>query len=234
MLSGTFVAHYNILYAQGKIETVVSETQKSMVIVGMLIGVPIGFLMVFSGVFYNLWVPGQDAQLLQKITIFTVLPMILGGSINPIFGLFTITDKLKVPSLVVLGAGILQILIIIVLISYTSLGIWAIIYVSMIQSIIRNVLFTPIYGAFVLSKPLLTFFPTMLRGIAGMMVVTAIALGYQYIVTVNDWTQLFIAGLFVCISSLSINLYVMLRKDERVQFFAIVEKKIHFNLTKYA
>lgn len=234
MLSGTFIAHFNILYAQGNVDKIVVETRKSMVIVGMLIGLPIGFLMVFSGVFYNLWVPGQNAELLQQMTILTIVPMILGGSINPIFGLFTTTNKLKIPSLVVLLAGLLQTLIILILIKTTNLGIWAIIYTSLVQSVLRNSLFTPMYGAYVLGKPLKTFFPTMFRGIAGMIVVVLISLVYQRFVDVKTWTDFIVAGIVVCVPSLVINSYVMLLRSERLHFFEIIGKKIHIQLEKIA
>lgn len=234
MLSGTFVAHFNILYAQGKVDKVIVETRKSMVIVGMLIGLPIGFLIVFGGVFYNLWVPGEDAVFLQRMTIFTILPMIVGGSINPIFGLFTTTNKLKVPSLVVLGAGLLQTIIVVILMKTTELGIWAIIYTSLIQSVLRNSIFTPMYGAYVLGKPLKIFFPTMIRGIIGMLVVVSIALVYRSFVNVNTWMDFTLAGIFVCSFSLIINTYTMLSKSERTHFFENIGRKIHIKLEKLA
>lgn len=215
MLSGTFVAHFNVLYAKGEINKVVNETRKSMVIVGMLIGIPIGFLAIFSDVFYSLWVPGQDVNFLYRLTVLTVIPMVLGGSINPIFGLFTTTNKLKIPSLVVLLAGIIQICVIIVLLKYTDLGVWAIAITSLIQSIIRNSFFTPIYGAYILNKKWNTFYPTMIRGIAGVFVVMSISLIIKEVYEVKTWFTFFIVGVLVFLLSTFVNFYVMLNRGER-------------------
>ena len=234
MLSGTFVAHFNVLFAKGQLDAVVAETQKSMVIVGIIIGLPIGFLCVFSGDFYSLWVPDQDSDFLSRMTVYTILPMILGGSINPIFGLFATTNKLKVPSIITLSAGLIQTLVIIALLKYTDLGIWAIIYTALFQSIIRNSLFTPLYGAYVLGKPLLTFIPTMLRGIAGMFIVIGIGLLTKHFINVNSWIMFFIAATAVCIPSLFINLYVMMKRTERIHIFTVVGRKIHIPLDKIA
>lgn len=226
MLSGTFTALFNILYAKGQMDQVVKEIRKSMVTVGMLIGLPIGFLCVYSDVFYSLWVPGQDVEMLKWMTIITVLPMICGGSINPIFGIFSVTNKLKIPSLVVLGAGLLQILVIFVLLKTTSLGIWAIVGVSALQGLIRNSLFSPSYGAICLGKRWTTFFPTMFRGIAGVLVVVIIGVFYRHVFLVDSWLSFLVAGVIVCGLSLVANSVVMLKKSERTYLINTVYNKL--------
>lgn len=226
MLSGTFVALFNIMYAKGQIDQVIKEIRKSMVVVGMLIGLPIGFLCVYSDVFYSLWVPGQDAEMLKCMTIITILPMICGGSINPIFGIFSVTNKLKIPSLVVLASGLLQTLVIFVLLKTTNLGIWAIIAVSALQGLIRNSLFSPMYGAICLGKKWNTFYPTMFRGIAGVLVVIFIAFCYRYLFNVDNWLTFLLAGVFVCGLSLIANSIVMLKKAERAYLISTVKDKL--------
>lgn len=228
MLSGTFVAHFNILYAKGEINTVVSETRKSMVIVGMLIGLPIGFLTIFSDCFYNLWVPGQDVTILFWLTVLTVVPMVLGGSINPIFGLFATTNKLKVPSLVVLFSGLSQLIVIVILLKFTSLGIWAIAITSLVQSVLRNSIFTPIYGAKVLGKPWYTFYPTVVRGVLGAGVVIATGFLYRRFFIIDSWTSFFVAGVIVCTFSLFFNSYVMLTRAERERVFSVINRFVPF------
>lgn len=226
MLSGTFTALFNILYAKGQMDQVVKEIRKSMVTVGMLIGLPIGFLCVFSDVFYSLWVPGQDVEMLKWMTIVTVLPMICGGSINPIFGIFSVTNKLKIPSLVVLGAGLLQTLVIFILLKTTSFGIWAIVGVSALQGLVRNSLFSPSYGAICLGKKWTTFFPTMFRGIAGVLVVVLIGMLYRHVFHVGSWMSFLFAGFVVCGLSLVANSVVMLKKSERTYLFNTLRKKL--------
>lgn len=226
MLSGTFTALFNILYAKGQMSQVVNEIRKSMVIVGMLIGLPIGFLCVFSDVFYALWVPGQDVEMLKWMTIITVLPMICGGSVNPIFGIFSVANKLKIPSLVVLGAGLLQTFIIFILLKTTDWGIWAIVGVSALQGLIRNSLFSPSYGAICLGKKWNTFFPTMFRGIAGVLVVILIGIVFRYLFIVNSWLTFMLAGIVVCGLSLLANTMVMLKKSERIYLINTVKNKM--------
>lgn len=226
MLSGTFTALFNILYAKGQMDQVVKEIRKSMVVVGMLIGLPIGFLCVYSDVFYSLWVPGEDAKMLQCMTIITILPMIFGGSINPIFGIFSVTNKLRIPSLVVLCAGVLQTIVVFILLKTTNLGIWSIVGTSAMQGFIRNSLFTPSYGAICLGKKWSTFFPTMFRGIAGVLVVIAIGLLYRNIFNVNSWISFLLSGVVVCLLSLMANSFFMLKQSERGYLTKTIKNKI--------
>lgn len=227
MLAGTFVPHFNILYAQDKIDELIREVRKSMVIVGSLISIPIGFLAIYSDCFYTLWVPGQDSQMLYWMTFITLIPMIFGGSVNPVFGIYSATNHLRIPSLVLLGAGLLNVSVIYLLLKTTNLGIWAIIIVSAVQGGLRNALFSPAYGAICLKRKWTTFYPTMFRGIMGMSMVMIIGYTFKQVVEVNSWFLFFLSGAVVCSVALFINSYIIMSKTERQHLFSIVLKKMH-------
>lgn len=227
MFAGTFVPQFNILYAQGRIEELLSEVRKSMIIVSLFIGLPIGFLAVYSDCFYDLWVPGQNSTLFYWMTLVTLLPMIFGGSVNPVFGIYSTTNHLKVPSLVLLGAGLLNVIVIYILLKTTSLGIWAIIIVSAIQGGLRNALFSPAYGAICLKRKWTYFYPTMLRGIMGMLVVVGIGFGLRQIYEVDSWASFFVSGVTTCLLALLLNFYIIMKKTERQRLFAIARAKLH-------
>ena len=160
------------------------------------------------------------------MTIITILPMILGGSINPIFGIFSVTNKLRIPSLVVLCAGVLQTIVVFILLKTTNWGIWVIVGTSAIQGLIRNSLFTPSYGAICLGKKWSTFFPTMFRGIAGVLVVIAIGLLYRNIFNVNSWISFLLSGVVVCLLSLIANSFFMLKQSERGYLIKTIKNKV--------
>lgn len=227
MFAGTFVPHFNILYAQDKVDELVKDVRKSMIIVSLFIGLPIGFLVVYSDCFYNLWVPGQDSNMLYWMTFITLLPMIFGGSINPVFGIYSVTNRLRIPSLVLLGAGLLNVAIIYILLKTTSLGIWAIIIVSAIQGGLRNALFSPVYGALCLKRKWTTFYPTMLRGILGMLVVVVIGACLRSVFVVDSWMAFFGVGIITCVFALFANCYIIMNRTERQHLFAVARTKLH-------
>lgn len=215
LLSGSFIPNFNILYAQNKTEELLHEIKKSMKIIGILICIPIGFLLVFANEFFSLWVPSVDSEYLFWLSFITVLPMIFGSSINPVFGIFTVTNRLKVPSVVLLLAGVLNTLVIYILLKTTSLGIWSIPIVSAVQQALRNFFFTPIYASVCLKQKLLVFYPTVFKCCVALGIVCSIGLVIKNVLISQNWAMLISKFILLAIVSLLLNSYVLLSKKER-------------------
>ncbi len=215
VLSGSFTASFNILYAKGEFEKLTQELQKSIKIVGYIACIPLGFILVFAQEFFGLWVPSADAGFLAGLSFLTILPMIFGASINPVFGVFTITNKLRVPSLVLLGAGILNTAAIFILLKTTSLGIWAIVIVGAIQHALRNFFFTPVYAASCLKLKWHAFFPNVLRCCLGLGIVVGIGLLVKQWIAGTNWLLLITEGILVTGISAAINLFAVFSSSDR-------------------
>lgn len=215
LLSGSFIPNFNILYAKKKTEELLHEIKKAMKIVGILICVPIGFLLVFAGEFFQLWVPSVNSNYLFWLSFITVLPMIFGSSINPIFGVFSVTNKLKIPSMVLLIAGVLNTLAIYILLKTTNLGIWSIPIVSAIQQGIRNFFFTPIYASICLKQRIYTFYPTLFKCCLALIVVCLVGLFIKDLLTNVSWFMLIVKAMLLFFLSMLINMYIILNKNER-------------------
>ena len=225
-LSGSFYPKFNILYAEGKITELNALVKNSMKIVGLFVSIAIGILIVYSDAFYSLWVPNEDANNLHWLTVVTVAPMIFGGSVNPVFGLFATTNKLRIPSLVLLGAGILNTLVVFILLKTTNLGIWAIALTGAVQGGMRNALFTPIYGARCIGQKWNALFPTMFKAICGLGIVVGVGYVAKTFMPTGNWVNLiFTMGLVATISAL-LNLTIIFNKSERIYLKRIVISKI--------
>ncbi|MBR3976868.1 MAG: oligosaccharide flippase family protein [Bacteroidaceae bacterium] len=225
-LSGSFYPKFNILYAEGKKEELNALVQKSIKIVGLFVSIAIGVLIVFSDSFYQLWLPGENAEKLQWLTIITVTPMIFGGSINPVFGLFATANRLKVPSLVLLFAGIANTLVILILLNTTNLGIWAIAITSAVQGALRNALFSPIYGAKCIGQKWYTFFPYMFKAICALTFAVTVGIGVKSTFQINGWFSFFGIIALVATVSLIINLFVVFNKSDRSYLKYIINNKL--------
>ena len=214
-LSGTFTANFNILYAQEKHDELIHEIKKSIKIVGFFICIPIGFLVVFAQDFFQLWVPTLDAVYLYKLSLLTFLPLIFSASINPVFGVFTITNKLRVPSLVLLGAGIANTLVVLLLLKTTTLGLWAIPIVGAVQMTLRNFFFTPMYAAKCLNQKLYSFYPTIIKACLGVGVMALIGVVVKYLIGGDTWLLLILEGIIVSFMTLVVNFFLFFNKGER-------------------
>lgn len=226
VLSSSFMPQFNILFAKNQMGDLVKEVSRSIRLISLLIGIPMGFLLVFSGTFFDLWVPGQDSNKLYWLTFLTVTPLIIGATINPVYGLFGVTNKLKVPTMAVFIGSSLQTIVILVVIRTTNLGIWSIPIVSGIQAILRNTLFTTVYGGICLGQKWSTFFPALFKGILAMLVVVAIGLTIKPFIEINNWFVFLGVLAFVGFVSLAINIFIIFDNHDREVIFSMVKNKI--------
>lgn len=227
MMSGAFYPIFNILYAKGKHVELSHEILKSIRIMSTFMGIPIGLLCVYGENFFHLWVPSQNAHLLFMLSVLTLVPMIFGASVNPIFGIFTITNKLKVPSIVLLVVGLVQTGVVFILLKYTNLGIWTIPIVSGLLAGLRNLLFVPVYGAHCLGEKWYAFYPVVLRGCLGMCIVMVIAYGAKIFYEPDSWLKFFFSMATVGFIAFIANFYLIFRKEEQFYILSILKNKLH-------
>lgn len=226
MFSGAFYPQFNILYAKKQHAELKHEINKSIRVMSAIVGIPIGLLIVYGSNFFSLWVPSQDASELALLSTITLAPMIFGASVNPVFGVFTITNRLKVPSLVLLFSGLAQTAVVLLLLHYTSLGVFAIAIVSALQGGLRNFLFSPQYAAHCLGLPRYTLYRSILKGCSGMVVILAIGYLFKYFYDPHSWTSLLGSFALVGIVAFLINLHTIFNSDDRKNIINILKSKL--------
>lgn len=226
VMVNVFIPQFTIYYAKRQHKKFLNSIMFSIKVMGWLLTIPIGYLIVFGGDFYRVWVPGQDADLLQALSILTLVPLIVTCSINTIYNVYTVTNKLKVPALVWLVIGVINVLLVIVLLKFTPLGIWTIPIVSFAMVLARNLTFTPIYAAHCLNVPWTTFYKAIFRGCLCASSVMIISAVYRFVYVPTDWFGLIIAATICGTLSLCMNALIAFDKVERREFIGLVHDKI--------
>jgi len=215
MLVGVFVPQFTILYAQKKHEELLDNINRSIKFMGLIITIPIAFLISFGDIFFKLWIPSENLSKLYLLSNLTIIPMIVTGSINTIFNVYSVTNKLKVPALVLLMTGFLNTLSVYILIRETNLGILAISLVSFTIGLIRNLIFTPIYAAKCLNLKWNTFYKAILRGCICALTMMLLCYALKNTIEVNSWIKLIITGGACSIVAIFINLFIVFSNSDR-------------------
>ena len=215
MLVEVFVPQFTILYAQKKHEELLNDINKSIKFMGLIITIPIAFLIIFGDNFFGLWIPGENAGKLYLLSNLTIIPMIVTGSINTIFNVYSVTNKLKVPALVLLITGFVNTLCVFILIRETNLGILAIPLVSFVIGLLRNLIFTPIYAAKCLKVRWNTFYKAILRGCICALTMMIFCYIFKHTFNINSWIKLIITGAVCSLAALFINLFIVFNTDDR-------------------
>jgi O-antigen/teichoic acid export membrane protein len=198
-----------------KQDELLDNINKSIKFMGLIITIPIAFLIIFGDAFFRLWVPGENASKLYLLSNLTIIPMIVTGSINTIFDVYTVTNKLKIPALVLLITGIINTAVVFILLKTTNLGILSIPITSFVIGLLRNLIFTPIYAARCLEVKWNTFYKAIARGCICALTMMVLCYIARYNFNINSWIKLIITGGICSIGSLAINLFIVFKKDER-------------------
>lgn len=215
-LAGIFSPDFTISYAKGDHDALLNSIKQSIKIMSVFVNIPVAILIVFGDVFYSLWTPNEDAKVLQILSILACLTIVISGGINCIYNIFTVTNKLKVNSIVVLCTGVLNMLIVFILLKITNLGIFAVAGVSTILSILRNIIFTAPYGAKCLNLKWNIFYPEIFKGVLGTVIICCFGYILRKIIHVDSWLSL-IYSVFICATAgLILNGIVVLTKEEIV------------------
>ena len=214
---GVFSPNFTILYAEGKKEELLFEIKRSMKIMGILTNLPIIILIVCGQDFFRLWQPTQNAVQLQVLSLLTVGTLIFSGGINCIYTIFTVVNKLKMNSIVVLIGSAVS----------TIIGIYAIAGVSTIINIIRNLAFTAPYGAYCLEKKWYYFYKDIFVPVLYVLITSGIGLMTCHSIAANNWCVLILKGIVVIVLSISVAYMIVLNKNDRLWVKSLVLKRVN-------
>ncbi|AGK95888.1 lipopolysaccharide biosynthesis protein [Clostridium pasteurianum] len=232
MLVAVFVPQFTILYAQKKHDELLDNINKSIKFMGLLITIPIAFLIIFGDTFFKLWVPSENASKLYLLSNLTIIPMIVTGSINTIFNVYTVTNKLKIPAFVLLITGIINTSVVFILLKTTNLGLLSIPITSFIIGLLRNLIFTPIYAARCLEVRWNTFYKAIARGCICALTMMVLCYVVKHGFNINSWIKLIIAGGVCSIISLIINMFIVFKKEDRNEIMKTIFTLLHIKKIK--
>ncbi|PPL00251.1 MATE family efflux transporter [Parapedobacter indicus] len=221
MLIGTvvsvFVPTFVILFGQGKTKELLKEVFFSIKLVGMFALIPISFLIVYGDSFFRLWVPNENTELLHKLSNLALIPMLVTGSINTLFNVYTVTNKLKIPALVWVTVGTINTLLVLFAFKTTDWGIFVIPIVGLATGLLRNLIFTPIYAARCLNLKWHTFYRNISKALLGSIVVMSLCylVKYWFNVIPDSWFDFIILAVSIGLISVVIMVLILLDKQEK-------------------
>ncbi|MBQ9737114.1 MAG: MATE family efflux transporter [Clostridia bacterium] len=227
-VSRTFDPTMTISYGKGDMKDFLYQTKFAMKFSGFLCAVPILGFTAFGTTFYRLWMPSlSDAEVMkvQILAVLTLFPQVFSVYIYPLYTVNTVTTKLKIPVLVSIGIGIVNIITVFILLKTTNLGVYAVAGVSSTLWILRIFLFVPIYAAWSLNVKKTTFYPTLFRGTLNVAVIGGTYAIIAHFVKASSWGTFLalcgisgVIGYILCFS-------IMFNKEEKARALSTVKTK---------
>lgn len=229
MVAGVFYPQMTITYAKNSIKVLLDETNFANRLCGLICSVPVMGMVVFGRMFFRLWLPSlseDEITMIQILSVVTMMPQIFNIYIYAIYQINTITCKLRVPVMVNVLVGVLNIIIVFVLLKHTSLGLYAIAGVSSVLLFVRELIFAPMYAAHVLKAKKTVFYPVLLKGIVLNLILGIVFCAVSRIINIHSWFSLILAAIFSAVIGYILGFVWMFNKDEHKKIIGAVKSKL--------
>lgn len=179
-------------------EGLINDFKYSMKICGLVTNVVFAGFAALGIMFYKLWIPTQNVELIYRLTMITMLVAIAEGSVYPLYYIYVLTVKNKLPCFVTIAGGVLNVIGMIALIRLTDIGVYAIVITTAVIMNGINLIFNPLYMCHCLKVPKSTFYPVIFRNIAAGLLTTLILWFGSNLITVSVSWMSFVVSVLVC------------------------------------
>ena len=165
MIAPLFTPVFILYYSKNEWGKLKINVEESVCYMSALLFVPIIGFIVLSHDFYKIWQPSLtslELYIVVFLSTITVIQAFFNSTTATLAQISVVTNKLKMPVLISLLCGILNVLLAVTLIKFTPLGILGIAVSSTVIMILRYVIFNPIYAAYCLNFPWASFYKSQI------------------------------------------------------------------------
>lgn len=214
MLSSVFIPRIIHVYAQNDKKGLISEVIFSQKVIGVFSTIPVVLVIIFGRDFFSLWVPSENASELQILSSILIIPLIIHGNMWPVFGLNLALNKVKLPSIVLIVVGLLNIILSFCLVKFLNFGLYIIPLISTIINVVYYFYFVPIYAAKQIDAKKSTFLIPMLKSILFSVAFLFLGLAIKRYIHISSWSDFFLWGALFGVFGLMLHSFLILNKSE--------------------
>lgn len=211
----SFSPNLTIAYAAGDKNKILASLRYAMKSSSLLVLLPIIVLSVYGKAFYGLWVPNMDASQLSMLSFLTCMQFIPLAGTQALYNVYTTANKLKWNSITVLVGGFVNFAVVYLLLKYTNLGLLAVVGVSSVVSLLRNLLFTIPYAAKILKLKWYTFYKEVGLSCLCGIVICVCCLISRMIIQPNGWISMILSVMLACILGFVSSFVILMNREER-------------------
>lgn len=221
IMGGVFGPSILAAHAREDADAFVDQSRRAVRAVALLIPLPIALVAGLSSSLFRVWQGPEFVHLAPLLAALT-LPLLLSLPYNPLNAVFMARDRMRLPALTQLGAGLAKLLLAYALMAWTGLGMYGVAVAGMVLMVLRGTLFTAGYAARLCDRPTWTFLGEAVRGcgLGGASAALAWWLSDRW--EPASWVGLAAAGLLVSVAYLALAWILFLTPEERALALARV------------
>lgn len=147
---------------------------EAMRVSGLVTNIVIAGFISVGEIFLELWIPGEDNKIIYILAILALLPSVSEGCVQPLYYIYTLTVKNKIPCIITIIGGAVNVVSMFVLIKYTKLGVFAVLITTAVVMNIINFVTNPLYMCHVLGVKWNTFYKQIWRSVLSCVIATVV------------------------------------------------------------
>ena len=214
LVGQAFEPMYLKSYAEDDKKTLLGEFSVAMKLSGMLSNIVFAGFVALGMAFYQLWIPGEDIALIYTLTVINNMITIPGGPMQPLYYIYVLTMKKKVPTIVTICGGLCNVAGMYLLIHFTGMGVYAVVWTTVIVMMAINFGTNPLYMAHVLDVPWWTFYPAILRNLLSCAALTAVFKALSLLYTPSSWVTLILSAAMLGVIGCILHLLIVCSRDD--------------------
>lgn len=165
-LSGVLTPVVLNYYAQGNMDMITKISKSSVKFLGLFLALPVGLVCGCAPQLLTVWVGGQFA-FLAPLMILLTCHMALNSAVLPLLSINISLNKVKIPGIVTLILGCLNVILALVIPVLTGWGYYGVALAGVICFTLKNTLFIPWYSARIMDVPANTFTSSKIPSLFG-------------------------------------------------------------------
>lgn len=216
-----------ISLSHGGMEGLVARLRSGIRLSNLVLSVPIATFVAFSHAFYVLWMPSLDATQLSWLSFLSIMAFVPWAGPQVMYNVFTATNHLKVNSVAFVLSGVLNFVAVCALLSWTSLGTYAIAGVSSAITIVRNVVITVPYVSRLTGQPCRVYYGEALWSLTSCAMSLAVGIGIQVVAAPTTWVAILAEAMVSCVLSWAVVGLLTLGPRERERLASIAKRGLN-------
>ena len=226
MISPAFEPGLFKLFAEKKSVEFVDYVKRCNRILGFIMAIAIADFFVFGKEIFVLWVPRENAELLWVLSSLAASAILIGGFTRVLYDVYIVTNKLRLSAIVAFFLSVVNLGVVFILLKTTNMGLYAIAGTSSVLSLLRLLLFNPIYAAKCLNISWSTFYLDIMRGLISCVILVATGIMVKIKLSADTWLSLAAGMLVLTAIGFVVNAFVILSKDERNMIAMMVKSRV--------
>lgn len=225
-VSSSFTPTITSSWASGNKERLLKELRNDMKMSTIILTAPIIVFLAFSTEFYRVWIPTLDSRTLAILSFLSCMHYIPATGTTCVYNVLTASNKLKVSSLLFAASGVVNVIVVYTLLSFTNLGVYLIAGASSILHIIRNTFIILPYVSYILNIKWYSFFKEMLLSLTCALTNLIVSLLFKKTIQLSGWLGLMIPMGIACVLAFILDIMIVLTKSERTILLESIMDKI--------